>query len=147
MCIHPTQCSNTGRVYRRHNVQPTRYMVRRVTRRRVWEGSTRGIFPLPLSLTIVHLERQREITTRTLRRCFLRAQMVRQILNNNLVVPLSTAVRHLPCHNVSMHRIYRPTTKLLLQRTTCNGGIYIVCLLYTSPSPRDRQKSRMPSSA
>ena len=31
------------------------------------------------------------------------------------------------------------------------GGIlpvfYITCLLYTSPSPRDRQKSRMPSSA
>ena len=24
---------------------------------------------------------------------------------------------------------------------------YITCLLYTSPSPRDRQKSRMPSSA
>ena len=24
---------------------------------------------------------------------------------------------------------------------------YKVCLLYTSPSPRDRQKSRMPSSA
>ena len=29
------------------------------------------------------------------------------------------------------------------------GGrrIAIICLLYTSPSPRDRQKSRMPSSA
>ena len=27
------------------------------------------------------------------------------------------------------------------------GFYYIVCLLYTSPSPRDRQKSRMPSSA
>ena len=26
-------------------------------------------------------------------------------------------------------------------------GDYIACLLYTSPSPRDRQKSRMPSSA
>ena len=26
-------------------------------------------------------------------------------------------------------------------------GRYQVCLLYTSPSPRDRQKSRMPSSA
>ena len=26
-----------------------------------------------------------------------------------------------------------------------HGGV--VCLLYTSPSPRDRQKSRMPSSA
>ena len=25
--------------------------------------------------------------------------------------------------------------------------LYIHCLLYTSPSPRDRQKSRMPSSA
>ena len=27
-----------------------------------------------------------------------------------------------------------------------NGKVY-TCLLYTSPSPRDRQKSRMPSSA
>ena len=25
--------------------------------------------------------------------------------------------------------------------------LYGICLLYTSPSPRDRQKSRMPSSA
>ena len=31
-------------------------------------------------------------------------------------------------------------------RTTVSGRLY-VCLLYTSPSPRDRQKSRMPSSA
>ena len=29
----------------------------------------------------------------------------------------------------------------------CNEGRGIFCLLYTSPSPRDRQKSRMPSSA
>ena len=28
-----------------------------------------------------------------------------------------------------------------------SDGAYNVCLLYTSPSPRDRQKSRMPSSA
>ena len=27
------------------------------------------------------------------------------------------------------------------------GGLMYICLLYTSPSPRDRQKSRMPSSA
>ena len=27
------------------------------------------------------------------------------------------------------------------------GGLSVICLLYTSPSPRDRQKSRMPSSA
>ena len=29
----------------------------------------------------------------------------------------------------------------------CNQGLPVFCLLYTSPSPRDRQKSRMPSSA
>ena len=28
-----------------------------------------------------------------------------------------------------------------------NVFLYNTCLLYTSPSPRDRQKSRMPSSA
>ena len=28
-----------------------------------------------------------------------------------------------------------------------NGHLHMGCLLYTSPSPRDRQKSRMPSSA
>ena len=28
-----------------------------------------------------------------------------------------------------------------------NLGLDEICLLYTSPSPRDRQKSRMPSSA
>ena len=28
-----------------------------------------------------------------------------------------------------------------------SGIIGLTCLLYTSPSPRDRQKSRMPSSA
>ena len=27
------------------------------------------------------------------------------------------------------------------------NGVFYTCLLYTSPSPRDRQKSRMPSSA
>ena len=26
-------------------------------------------------------------------------------------------------------------------------GLYVLCLLYTSPSPRDRTRSRMPSSA
>ena len=28
-----------------------------------------------------------------------------------------------------------------------SNGMYIACLLYTSPSPRDRTRSRMPSSA
>ena len=36
---------------------------------------------------------------------------------------------------------------VLLMSTTQRIGNASVCLLYTSPSPRDRQKSRMPSSA
>ena len=32
-------------------------------------------------------------------------------------------------------------------RDKCNKAEEKGCLLYTSPSPRDRQKSRMPSSA
>ena len=35
----------------------------------------------------------------------------------------------------------------LLQRMAIELAYYEGCLLYTSPSPRDRQKSRMPSSA
>ena len=37
-----------------------------------------------------------------------------------------------------------------ISNSRLNGNLYetnITCLLYTSPSPRDRQKSRMPSSA
>ena len=33
------------------------------------------------------------------------------------------------------------------QSGTGKTGAFTACLLYTSPSPRDRQKSRMPSSA
>ena len=32
-------------------------------------------------------------------------------------------------------------------RKMSNAALFGGCLLYTSPSPRDRQKSRMPSSA
>ena len=40
--------------------------------------------------------------------------------------------------------------KLLMGRIKPSQGsvkLFGICLLYTSPSPRDRQKSRMPSSA
>ena len=39
--------------------------------------------------------------------------------------------------------------KEIAEKMLSDHGIYDVkvCLLYTSPSPRDRQKSRMPSSA
>ena len=37
----------------------------------------------------------------------------------------------------------------LVEKYTAKGLFkkHVICLLYTSPSPRDRQKSRMPSSA
>ena len=35
----------------------------------------------------------------------------------------------------------------LMSAPECDSGDFRDCLLYTSPSPRDRQKSRMPSSA
>ena len=38
-------------------------------------------------------------------------------------------------------------TKELILRLGRVRGLCVLCLLYTSPSPRDRQKSRMPSSA
>ena len=33
------------------------------------------------------------------------------------------------------------------KRLESSDILFMICLLYTSPSPRDRQKSRMPSSA
>ena len=37
--------------------------------------------------------------------------------------------------------------KRLFKVPTQNGKLGLACLLYTSPSPRDRTRSRMPSSA
>ena len=39
------------------------------------------------------------------------------------------------------------TGELDKSKTAKRAQQYLSCLLYTSPSPRDRQKSRMPSSA
>ena len=41
----------------------------------------------------------------------------------------------------------QPKAKDNLTLADLDLEVYYTCLLYTSPSPRDRQKSRMPSSA
>ena len=41
----------------------------------------------------------------------------------------------------------KETKKKELRNYSIDFGVCIFCLLYTSPSPRDRLKSRMPSSA
>ena len=40
-----------------------------------------------------------------------------------------------------------PGTWIETSKRTKGGILYDVCLLYTSPSPRDKRQSRMPSSA
>ena len=55
-------------------------------------------------------------------------------------------------HGINMSALGRDKQSLSLEQETVaievpGLSLYYGCLLYTSPSPRDRQKSRMPSSA
>ena len=60
------------------------------------------------------------------------------------------AVEEADSHTLRL-RLSRPSTSLQGLLTSINltpvSPTAYSCLLYTSPSPRDRQKSRMPSSA
>src|SRR5665213_3306728 len=63
------------------------------------------------------------------------------------IVMVSTLV--LLCLSVSAQRYagyYNQAEKLFSSRNYYEAAQVYDCLLYTSPSPRDRQKSRMPSS-
>ena len=52
------------------------------------------------------------------------------------------------CNKVNRNPTLKHNSNFDLLVSKCQGVAPItVCLLYTSPSPRDRQKSRMPSSA
>ena len=65
--------------------------------------------------------------------------------DNVIVTPLNipcTSGASIPCEWVQMEEA--STKPVLLY---FHGGCYVFCLLYTSPSPRDRTRSRMPSSA
>ena len=54
-----------------------------------------------------------------------------------------------PSATVSMTEIDHSVWDLLLQKYVNERGMvrYAACLLYTSPSPRDKRQTRMPSSA
>ena len=49
--------------------------------------------------------------------------------------------------DITIHSARPEHLELPLEKLASAGAIITSCLLYTSPSPRDRQKSRMPSSA
>ena len=62
---------------------------------------------------------------------------------SNVIVPLWLAVARIEV----VAELMPVTGGLADVATECAPRVDEVCLLYTSPSPRDRQKSRMPSSA
>ena len=55
------------------------------------------------------------------------------------------------CDSIQVRRRTIYAVTVMIYDTEVKKGAHVVffrdCLLYTSPSPRDRQKSRMPSSA
>ena len=48
---------------------------------------------------------------------------------------------------ISLKRIQSSDVRLVVKRYNWTSGVTYSCLLYTSPSPRDKRQSRMPSSA
>ena len=69
--------------------------------------------------------------------------------SNSVRLP-ATAIRGAARHLLTMahiHRIVRPRCSNESFWLRAGRVCAYACLLYTSPSPRDRQKSRMPSSA
>ena len=50
-------------------------------------------------------------------------------------------------NHMLLPKSYKATVEEDYWHLSRNTQIWDVCLLYTSPSPRDREKSRMPSSA
>ena len=66
------------------------------------------------------------------------------ILKNKIPLPdMTWSVKEI--NSFMQHHLIHPLMTYDMQYN--NREIEYICLLYTSPSPRDRQKSRMPSSA
>ena len=63
-------------------------------------------------------------------------------LNKSALIPFITAGDPYPEETVALMNTLVENGADMIEL-----GIPFSCLLYTSPSPRDRQKSRMPSSA
>ena len=57
--------------------------------------------------------------------------------------------REKPAHQVTVDGFYIDVTEVTNAqfKAFVEATNYVTCLLYTSPSPRDRTRSRMPSSA
>ena len=61
---------------------------------------------------------------------------------------METSFKQTTSNKVERYRLFLPQFELLISDEKEEISVLAnTCLLYTSPSPRDRQKSRMPSSA
>ena len=92
--------------------------------------------------TLSDLRSRRWFAARDMR-AFAHRQRVQQmglrredVLDRPCIAIINTWSELSPCH-----------AHLRERAEAVKRGILMACLLYTSPSPRDRQKSRMPSSA
>ena len=50
-------------------------------------------------------------------------------------------------NQTSNHRMGKCIVDMMIHSLNFSSGNFLICLLYTSPSPRDQRGSRMPSSA
>ena len=81
------------------------------------------------------------------------SRMIKYLALPLILVGCTAPVTDPPAHACSPRLDGKPTycpderDLIFLKREEPKGEIDVTCLLYTSPSPRDRTRSRMPSSA
>ena len=85
--------------------------------------------------------------------------LIKGLLKKNYkIICLHGYLKVKPIISKKIKYIFTPNAKIMLQEARKNNKVdiaifnaavsdYYVCLLYTSPSPRDKRQSRMPSSA
>ena len=56
-------------------------------------------------------------------------------------------VANTPISGLDLNKLHEFYRSEIFNRFIRNMDKYVICLLYTSPSPRDKRQSRMPSSA
>ena len=87
------------------------------------------------------------------RNLFDQNQVINNLASNISLDKQTIANQHSVNENISVvnepesPQVAPPGRSDLTEITSPMVGTFYSCLLYTSPSPRDRQKSRMPSSA
>ena len=90
-----------------------------------------------------HFEEQKKIPKLTQKRIQL-AEISLGDFEGRLANELLNWFSLTPQHWIMLHMVMLAYYK---NKSITKNQLLKVCLLYTSPSPRDRQKSRMPSSA